>query len=99
MTKAARVSKIFCKMPFYLCRFECQYQYNKMLMKQIQRMRAEIRMLRNGNELPESFEIMKNMKTVGDWRKQIKDLNIEKWSLRSMTYLYILYLSVNLSVI
>ncbi|KAL4235867.1 hypothetical protein ACF0H5_004255 [Mactra antiquata] len=69
-------------------RFECQYQYNKMLMKQIQRMRAEIRMLRNGNELPESLEAIKNFKTIGDWRRQIKDLSVEKCSLISLQSMY-----------
>ena len=66
-----------------------------MLMKQIQRMRTEIRTLRNGRQLYPELVAKDNAKTIGDWRKQLRDLNVEKWSLKSknllklyMTFLY-----------
>ncbi|XP_045160455.1 uncharacterized protein LOC123525458 [Mercenaria mercenaria] len=69
-------------------RFECQYHYNRMLMKHIQRMRGEIRMLRNGRQIEPKFGAIENLKTIGDWRKQTRDLNVEKWSMKSLLNMY-----------
>lgn len=57
-----------------------------MLMKELQHMRTEIRMLRNGRQ-PYS-EAIKKLKAVGDWQRETRDLNVEKWSLKSKLFNY-----------
>ena len=53
-----------------------------MLVKQLQRMRAECRMLRCGVELSTDTEI-KNVTTIGDCRKLLRNLKVERVSLIS----------------
>ena len=69
------------KLPLVQEWIECQRQYNRMLTKHIQRMRAEIRMLRRGETT--GVELDKPVKTAGEWKQEIKTLNVESWSLKS----------------
>ena len=74
----------------FIPRYESQHLYNRMLLKQIQRMRAECRMLRCGVELSTDAEI-KELETVGDCRKLLRNLKVERWSLLSKLFLKIFF--------
>ncbi|KAH3849779.1 uncharacterized protein LOC127874340 [Dreissena polymorpha] len=66
-------------------KFECQKDYNRMLMRHLQRMRAEIRMLHKGNDVTLQEP---GLKTIGEWRTEIQKLTVEKWSMESLRNMY-----------